>query len=365
LVLKPILTTKFYIPPARTGLLPRTRLVEQLSEGATRQLTLVSATAGFGKTTLLSQWIAKSIQPVAWLSLDEGDNDPDRFLTYLILALQQIQDGIGANTLDILTSSQTPSFKLILTNLINEIAVTKTHFNLILDDYHVITEQQIHHWLSFLMENQPEPMHLVIATRNDPPWPLARLRSRREILEIRSKDLRFTSAETSSLFKDILALDLSTEDVQLLDERVEGWIAGLQMAALSLQGREQVSEFIREFTGSNRFILDYLFEEILSAQTPEIQDFLLRSSVLDRLTAPLCQTVTGIRDSQEILEYLDRANLFLVPLDDKRSWYRYHHLFGDLLRVLLARKYPTEVSDLQLAASHWSEKNDLLIEALK
>lgn len=361
----PILTTKLHIPSTRPDLLTRSRLIEQLNQGAPRKLTLISASAGFGKTTLLSQWVASTEQPVAWLALDEGDNDRVRFMTYLILALQQVCETLGTGALAVLQAVSESDYEVLLCDLINEIAETEEHFTLVLDDYHVITEPHIHHWLVFMLENLPKPLHLMIATRSDPPWPLARLRAQRELIEIRSKDLRFTSAETTTLFKEVLALDLSAEDLHLLDERVEGWIAGLQMAALSVQGREQISEFIRAFTGSNRFILDFLMEEVLNQQPPDVQDFLYKTSFLNHFNADLCDAVLGRNSSHAVLEYLSAANLFLVPLDDEQYWFRYHHLFADLLLKRQMVSHPDELPELYQRASLWFENHDFLDEAVR
>lgn len=359
------LVTKFHVPTPRTNLLPRPRLIEKLNKCSVCKLTLISASAGFGKTTLLSQWIASAKQPVAWLSLDAGDNDRARFLTYLIQALQQIRSGIGAEALKLIDALPESDYEVLLRDLINEIAEVEGQIMLALDDYHSITEPQIHNWMAFLLENMPKPLHLVIATRMDPPWSLARLRARQELVEIRSNDLRFTSDETSSLLKEVLNLDISEEDVLLLDERVEGWIAGLQMAALSVHGRERISEFVGAFTGSNRFVLDFLIEEVLNQQQPEIQDFLYKTSFLNHLNADLCDTVLGQSSSKAVLKYLSAANLFLIPLDVDDYWFRYHHLFADLLLKRLLENFPDELSDLYKRASLWFEEHDFLDEAVR
>ena len=288
----PILTTKLYIPPPRLNVVLRPRLIKRLNDGLAMgcKLTLISASAGFGKTTLVSEWVAGCHQPVAWLSLDQGDNDPLRFISYMIAALQTIQAEIGASLMSALQSPEPPQVEAILTILLNEIAVIPDNFILILDDYHAVDSQQVDRALAFLIEHQPRQMHLAIATREDPSIPLARLRARGQCTELRAADLRFTPAEAAEFLNRMMGLNLSDEDVAALEARTEGWIAGLQLAALSMQGhasRDTVT-FIQSFTGSNRFILDYLIEEVLGQQTESVQTFLMRTSVLERMCAPLC-----------------------------------------------------------------------------
>jgi LuxR family maltose regulon positive regulatory protein len=365
----PILATKLYIPPPRPKVVHRPRLVERLNEGLHRKLTLISASAGFGKTTLVSEWVADCERPIAWLSLDEGDNDPARFLTYLIAALQTIVADIGEGVLGLLQSPQPPPTEGILTALLNEIATVPDNFILVLDDFHVVDSIPVDQALVFVLEHLPPQMHLVIATREDPQIPLARLRARGQLTELRAADLRFTPAEAADFLNQVMGLNLSAEDIAALETRTEGWIAGLQLAAVSLQGRDDPSAFVQAFSGSNRFVLDYLAEEVLARQEPEIQEFLLKTSILERMNASLCDAVMGdsgkrVSDSAARLDYLERANLFVVALDDERSWYRYHHLFADLLRGRLAQRLPDQAAALHLRASAWFEGRGLLDEAI-
>ncbi len=357
----PILATKLYIPPSRPKIVLRPLLIERLNEGLAlgRKLTLISAPAGFGKTTLVSEWVAGCERPVAWLSLDEGDNDPARFLAYLVAALQTlalrspgvlpgsnvegIAANIGAGVLKTLQSPQPPSAESILTALLNDITTIPDHFALVLDDYHVIDSKPVETALTFLLEHLPPQMHLVVATREDPQLPLARLRARGRLTELRAADLRFTAAEAAGFLNQVMGLNLSAEDIAALETRTEGWIAGLQLAAIalrgpmSMQGHKDIASFIKSFTGSHHFVLDYLAEEVLQKQSESVQTFLLRTSILGRLCAPLCDAVllAPVGSGQETLEYIERANLFIVPLDNERRWYRYHHLFADLLRQRL------------------------------
>jgi len=372
----PLLSTKLYIPPVRPELVSRRRLVERLNAGLKRKLTLVSAPAGFGKTTCISEWAHTllTLSPggrgqgegprVAWLSLDKGDNDPTRFWSHFVAALQTIHAGVGEAALTMLQFPQPPLIEALLTGVINEIVEIATPFVLVLDDFHAITNQQINEAITFLLDNLPPQMHLVLAGRSDPPWPLARLRARREMIELRASDLRFTSGETAAFLNEVMGLSLSPADVFLLEARTEGWIAGLQMAALSMRGRKDMSGFIESFTGSHRYILDYLVEEVLRRQPSDIREYLLKTSILERMTGPLCDAVTGRADSQTILTELERANLFLVPLDDERRWYRYHRLFSDLLRSRLAQTCPDQIPALHCRASEWCEQNGLFAEAM-
>ena len=360
----PLLKTKLYIPPPYPGLVARQRLVEQLERGLQRKLTLVSAPAGFGKTTLLSQWIASSQRRVVWVSLDKGDNDTTRFLTYILAAVQQIDKNIGLAAEELLHSPQPANIEAILTGLINEIAEIPEPFFLVLDDYHLITERGVHDALVFILDNLPPQMHLILSSRANPPWPLARLRARAEILELRADDLRVTPEEAAIFLNETMGLGLRVEDVIALEVRTEGWIAGLQMAAISMQGREDQTAFIKAFSGSHRFVLDYLVEEVLDQQSPSIQEFLLKTSILERMTASLCDAVTDRDNSQSILTQLDKANLFLVPLDDERCWYRYHHLFSDLLHNQLILIHPEEVPNLHRRASQWFEEQDFRDETI-
>ena len=354
-----ILATKLYIPPPRPKVVLRPRLIKRLNEGISAgiKLTLISASAGFGKTTLVSEWVAGCDQKVAWLSLDEGDNDSARFLTYIVAALQTIAANIGKGVLAILQSPQPPSAESILIALLNEITTIPDHFVLVLDDYHVIDSKPVDAALTFLLEHLPPQMHLVITTREDPHLPLARLRARGLLTELRAADLRFTPAEAAEFLNRVMNLNLAVEEITALEARTEGWIAGLQLAAISMQGHQDSASFIESFTGSHHFVLDYLIEEVLQQQSENIQTFLLRTSILDRLCGPLCDAVLGSPSAsgQEILEYLERANLFIVPLDNERCWYRYHHLFGDLLRQRLGK--PKEFAEFNLRASQWYEEN--------
>jgi LuxR family maltose regulon positive regulatory protein len=367
----PLLTTKLYIPSHRPDLVPRPRLIEQLNTGLSRILTLISAPAGFGKSTLLSSWAAQiESSQVAWLSLDTGDNDLTRFLTYFIAALQTIDSNIGQKILTALQSPGTLNSEIILTTLLNEIVEFLYDFVLIIDDYHVIESKPIDQALTFLLDHQPANMHLVIATRIDPPLPLARLRASGQMTELRTAKLRFTNDEVTAYLNQVMGLGLSVDDIAALETRTEGWIVGLQLAALSLQEKEDVTGFIRSFTGSHHHVLDYLVEEVLGQQTPETQSFLLQTSILGRLSGPLCDAVffgkTEIEgNSQKVLENLDASNLFIVPLDDERHWYRYHHLFADMLQVRLKRFYPEHLNNLHLRAADWFQENDFFDDAVE
>src|SRR5258708_6809422 len=368
----PILATKLYIPPLRPNVVRRPRLLERLNEGLHRNLTLISAPAGFGKTTLVSEWVEGIDQPAAWLSLDEGDNDPTRFLTYLVAALQTIAATIGEGVVGVLQSPQPPATEAILTALLNDITTVSDHFVLVFDDYHVIDAKAVDHALTFLLETLPPHMHLFIATREDPPLPLARLRVGGQLTELRVTDLRFTHAEAAGFLNQVMGLNLEAPDIAALERRTEGWIAGLQLAAISLQGQQDAASFITSFTGSHHFVMDYLVEEVLGQQSERVQTFLLRTSILERLCGPLCDAVVldSSASGQATLEYLDHANLFLVPLDNERPWYRYHHLFADLLRQRLQQSTDSspgdeemDVDELHSQASVWYEDHGLEIEA--
>ncbi|MBI5297078.1 MAG: LuxR family transcriptional regulator [Chloroflexi bacterium] len=368
----PILATKLYIPPPRAKIVIRPRLIEQLNEGLSsgHKLSIISASAGFGKTTLVSEWVVGCGRPVAWLSLDEGDNDITRFLTYLIAALQKIMANIGAGVLGAIQSPQPPPTESILTTLINEVATIPEDFILVLDDYHIIDSKPVDNALTFLIEHLPPQMHLVIATREDPPLPLARLRVRGQLTELRAADLRFTPAEAAEFLNQLMGLNLSAENIAALEARTEGWIAGLQLAALSMQGHasRDAASFIKSFTGSHHFVLDYLIEEVLGQQSESAQTFLLRTSILDRMCGSLCDAVLDSHSAsgQETLEYLERANLFIVSLDNERRWYRYHHLFGDLLRQRLGQSLTAEaIAKDHIRASEWHEINGLMFEAFR
>ena len=363
----PILATKLYIPPPRPGIVPRSRLVARLNDGLERgcKLTLISASAGFGKTTLVSEWITSCRQPVAWLSLDEGENDVARFISYLIAALQKIRLGIGEGLLAALQAPQPPQIDAILISLLNEISLNSKQFLLVLDDYHSIDSQPVDQALAFFIEHQPPHMHLVIATREDPSLPLAKMRVRGQLTELRAADLRFTSAEAAEFLNRMMGLSLSEEDISSLETRTEGWVAGLQLAALSMQGRSNTASFIKSFTGSHRFVLDYLVEEVLQGQPEQVRNFLLQTAILDRLSSPLCDAVTGQEDGRGMLEALERGNLFVLPLDDQRQWYRYHHLFAEVLQARLLETQPGRVSTIHGRASRWYEQNGFPPEAIR
>jgi LuxR family maltose regulon positive regulatory protein len=370
-----ILATKLYIPPPPPKVVDRPRLIARLNEGLRRKLTLIAAPTGFGKTTLVSAWVAGCDPPVAWLSLDAGDSDPQRFLTYVVAALRTIAPHFGEGVLGVLQSPQPPPTDTILTALLNEITTLPDPFVLILDDYHLIEAPAVDQTLTYLLEHLPPPMRLVLATREDPPLPLARLRARDQLTELRAGDLRFTPAEAAGFLNQVMDLDLSAADIAALETRTEGWIAGLQLAALalqgsiSLQGQKDAAGFIQSFTGNHRFVLDYLVEEVLQQQPQRVQTFLVRTSVLNRMCGPLCDAVLldASASGQATLEYLEHANLFIVPLDNERRWYRYHHLFAELLRQRLdlstALSTRDGVDELHIRASQWYEDNGLEIEA--
>jgi len=374
-----LLQTKLYMPRLQPSLVSRPHLIDKLNQGLqqSRKLTLVSAPAGFGKTTLVTAWGTGIMEPGAipssanlnpqlcWLSLDEGDNDLTRFLTYFVAALQTIDCNFGQGILAALQHSGMVNTEVVLTNLINEIAVFPDDVVLILDDYHVIDSPPIDQALTFILDHLPPQMHLIVASRIDPSWPLSRLRANGQMTEIRVNDLRFSPDEAAAFLNQVMRFDLSAQDVAALGARTEGWIAGLQLAALSVQGSDDVQAFVRSFTGSNRYILDYLGEEVLQQRPQGTRDFLLHTSVLDRLSAPLCDAVTDRNDSQAILESLEQANLFIVPLDDDRRWYRYHHLFTDLLRYRLLLKETSIIPTLHRRASKWYEQNGFIATAIE
>ena len=360
-----LLRTKLFIPPARSGLVYRTRMIEELNASQQHRLTLLSAPAGFGKTTLLSEWIASSDLKtrVAWVSHDKGDNDPDLFWSYIVAAFQTIDPNLGSEILEALLSPQPPPIEPMINELINEITRFVDPVTLILDDFHVITEPSIHENVARLLDNLPVQLHLIISSRADPPWSLAQLRAHGELIELRAADLRFTSDEVVAFLNDAMELGLSAESIAALDARTEGWIAGLQLAAISMQGRD-ADAFIQAFSGSHRFILDYLVEEVLDRQSADIREFLLKTSILERMMASLCDRVANCTDSQDILSYLESANLFVLPLDDDRCWYRYHHLFSELLRNQLALNLPDQSSELHQRASVWFEEQGFTEETI-
>ena len=355
----PLLETKLYVPKPRRHPVTRRRLSDRLGNGAETKLTLVSAPAGFGKTTLLAEWIARSPiaqRSTAWLSLDQGDSEPASFWTYLITALQTVTPGVGSGALGLLRESQPASIEAILASLLNEISAAGQDLVLVLDDYHLVEGHEIQVGMEFLLEHLPARMHVVIATRADPGLRLSRLRARGELVEIRAADLRFNRDEAASFMNEVMGLHLSATDVAALETRTEGWIAALQLAGLSMQGRDDVGSFIAGFAGDDRYIVDYLVEEVLQRQPAEVRAFLLDTSVLARLSGALCDAVTAGSGGSATLEALDRGNLFLVPLDDRRQWYRYHHLFGDVLHARLLAEDPGRVPELHRRASDWHER---------
>ncbi len=360
----PVLATKFFAPVWRGSQVSRPRLVERL-DGRSK-LVLLSAPAGFGKTTLLAEWLTATDRPVAWLSLDNDDNNPATFWTYVFRALHLRYPEVGGSAAAILEAAQLPPpIENLLVTVLNEVAALPGEVVLALDDYHVISSQPVHDGMAFLVEHAPPNLRLVIASRSDPTLPLSRLRATGAITEVRAADLRFSPLEATAFLRATMGLDLAPEAVAALESRTEGWIAALQLAALSMQGRDDVAGFIAAFTGNNRYIVDYLVEQVLRRQPEDIRSFLVHTSILDRLRAPLCDAVTGRADAKAILETLERANLFLVPLDDRRQWYRYHHLFADVLRLHLEDETPELVSKLHLRASDWFEADGQRAEAIR
>lgn len=362
----PLIQSKLFVPPTRPAPVPRPRLIERLNAGLHRKLSLVSAPAGFGKTTLVSRWLATVGRPAAWLSLDGGDAEPARFLAYIVAALRTVAPTVAEGLLDNLDPSQSPSREL-LTTLLNEIAALPESYILVLDDYHALDSPPIDRALIFLLEHLPPTLHLVITTREDPPLPLARLRVRDALTEIRIADLRFTRDEAAAFLRDTMGLHLSAAAIATLERRTEGWIAGLQMAALGMQGREDVSGFMEAFAGDHRYIVDYLVEEVLQRQPDHLRTFLLHTSILERLSGPLCDAVTDAMPAEGavLLETLERSNLFVVPLDDKREWYRYHHLFADVLQARLMQEQPAQLATLHQRASVWYAANGAPADAVR
>src|SRR5690242_9755367 len=336
----PLLVTKLHVPRPPLLFVSRPRLVEQLPQAMKRQLTVIAAPAGFGKTTLLSTWLQDTPILSGWVSLDSGDDDPSSFWSYALTALDTVCPGLGEIGISLLQSPQPPPLEIILTTVINNLATSTEESVLIFDDYHVITAHTIHTSVMFLLDHLPAHLHLVIATRADPPLPLARLRSKGQLVEIRSTDLRFTQEEATIFLSQTSGVDFSAEDIAALETQTEGWIAGLQLAALSLQGRQDIAQFMQAFTGTHRFVADYLTQEVLARQPADVQSFLLQTAILEHLCGSLCEAVTGRTEGQAMLERLEEANLFLLPLDDERQWYRYHHLFAEMLRQRLQRAYP-------------------------
>lgn len=373
----PIISTKIHLPAVPQAYLPRPELIARLDAALGVRLILVSAPAGFGKSTLLAEWVerCRDANLVSWVHLDQSDNDPVRFMSYVIASLQTQREDFGEAALAGLLSAPPAPMEAVLASLVNEIDELDRSLLLILDDYHLIEMQEIHAAVGFLLEHAPSHLHLVLATRADPPLPLHKLRAQGELVEIRTQDLRFSREETRKYIEKTLKSSLADNDLSALDNRIEGWIAGLQMAVLSLRDKENTHEFVASFSGSHRFIMDYLTEEIYNQQPPHIQAFLLKTSILSRLSGPLCEYVLESEppmqergekplSAQQTLEFLEQANLFLLALDDERHWYRYHQLFSDLLHQRLRQIWPDQVVNLQLRASEWFAANGYIDEAL-
>ncbi len=362
-----LLATKLYTPPARTNAIARPHLTEKLMSGVDRpgSIALLSGPAGFGKTTLVSDFVKRLQQAVAWVSLDEGDNDYPRFWTYLITACQSILEDVGESALELLSTPQPLPDETVPTILINDFVTYSESIVLVLDDYHEIQNSAIHASLLFLLDHLPDNLYLVVSTRIDPPWPLARYRARNRLIEIRAQDLRFNIEEAKEFLNRTMGLGLSIEDVVALEERTEGWIAGLQLAALSLQGRDDIPTFVKTFTGSHVYVADYLVEEVLQRQSEAVRTFLLQTSILKQMNADLCEAVTDCQDGQEILQALHQENIFIIPLDTEGKWFRYHHLFADLLQARLRQSLSAiEIAALQGHAVDWYEHNGFPLEAI-
>ncbi len=360
-----LLSTKLFIPRPRSDRVSRPRLIERLNAGLDRKITLITAPAGFGKTTLLSEWIPHSPRPVAWFSLDEGDNSPARFWAYVIAALQTLSPELGKGVQPLLRSLPTPAIKSILTGLLNEIHTFEQPFVFIFDDYHLIENTEIDDELAYLIDHQPPNLHLFITTRIDPGLPLSRLRARNQLVELRANDLRFTADEAGIFLTRAMRLNLSAEEVASLEARTEGWIAGLQIAALSMQGHADMPGFIKTFSGSHRHILGYLADEVLSQRSKDTLNFLLQTSILERLCGPLCDAITGDSNGQMLLENLEHANLFITPLDHQGMWYRYHHLFAEVLQLRLQQVYGERIAELHRRASDWYESQGMIEDGIR
>jgi len=364
-----LVLTKFYIPPVRPNQITRPRLDDLLNGGLDKTLILVSAPAGYGKSTLVSRWLKETGTPSAWLSLDAGDNDPARFLRYLLTALQPVAPGIGGNLPDMFQGAQPAQFENVINLLTNELAATTDQFVLVMDDFHLVNSETVINIVFYLIEHLPYHKHLALLTRMDPPLPLSRLRVRNQLVDIRADQLRFTRDEIAAFLNDVMGLKLSAEDLSAMETRTEGWIASLQLAALSMQTSRDVHSFVSAFTGSHHYIMDYLVEEVLKLQPRNVVEFLMQTSILDHICGPLSESVIdivpqGILNGQAILETLEKMNLFVIPLDNERRWYRYHHLFADVLRKRLEQQHPRLLSELHQRASRWYEQNGLIAEAI-
>ena len=361
----PILATKFYIPPLRQDFLPRERLLKRLNESQNYPLTLISASAGSGKTTLLSEWAAASKSPVVWISLDSDDNDPRQFLTYLFASIGEIDKAVVENPSNSLKTSTFESLEPILAELINNVAGYHNHLCVVLDDFHTIIDENTNRLVVYLVDHIPQNMHLIISTRFDPSWPLARYRVGHRLLEIRGHQLRFNESEVSRFFQQLLNKELTPTEIKAIAQRTEGWVAGLHLAALSMKNQVNLADFINDFTGSHQFVAEYLVEEILDKTDSVLQNFLLKTSILERFNARLCEAVVGCEDAQEVLMSLSHQNAFLVPLDDHKEYFRYHHLFADLLQVRFSQTASiNEVIDAHCKAAVWFEENDQIIDAV-
>ncbi len=363
-MIEPLLTTKLHIPQPGVDLVPRPRLYEHLDEGLTRKLTLVSAPAGFGKSTLVTEWLSERGRPAAWLSLDEGDNDPVRFWTYLIGAIQTVHQEIGGEARQIASAPQLRSIEPVAISLINDISLLNHDLVVVLDDYHVIETEGVNEGLSYLLEHQPSNLHIVMITRADPSLSLARLRAHSRLIEIRAEDLQFSTEEATTLLNEKMGMDLKTEHIEALNTHTESWIVGLQLAALSMKGRSSYDTFIEEFTGGHQFILDYLIEEVLVALPDAQREFMLRTSILERFCSKLCRAVTDDPSSGQMLDEIRKSNLFLIPLDTEGRWFRYHHLFAEVLYALLEKDLPGEIAGLRLKAAAWFESEGYPGEAV-
>ncbi len=362
-----LLKTKLHIPNRRPDTVPRSLLIKQLNERIQRKLTLIIAPAGYGKTNLASEWIhslqseATSNHQITWLSLEQADSEPIRFLSYVIAALQQGAPELGIGALSLFEMAQSPPINTVLNELINDIAGLDHHIILVLDDYHVISHPEIHEAVGYLVEHQPHQMHLVITSREDPPLPLSRLRARGEMAEIRMHNLRFSLDEATQFYAQAMNLDLGSDVIGVLEARTEGWIAGLQLAGFVLKNQPDHQAFMDTFSGSHRFVLDYLADEVLQSQDEEVRQFLVQTAILKQFNTDVCQAVTGNPNSQVILEQLEQTNVFIVPLDDERIWYRYHHLFADSLLTELSK---AEASELYKKAAAWHATNGMIFEAV-